>query len=107
MLGTGETAWRMLWALDRGNRSPFAVDVNGGFTVGGVSREVSWASALTFAATPRISLIGELMGRHFDDLTRVSDVYQPHPVLDGASRRCGGCRPVVVCRRFTSSPGQR
>ena len=82
LLGTGKTAWRML-GIGSWERSPFAVDVNGGFSVGGVSREVSWASALTFAATPRISLIGELMGRHFNDLTRVEDVYQPHPVLAG------------------------
>ena len=82
LLGTGKTAWRML-GIGSWERAPFAVDLNGGFSVGGVSREVSWASALTFAATPRISLIGELMGRHFNDLTRVEDVYQPHPVLAG------------------------
>jgi hypothetical protein len=35
------------------------------------------------ATMPRISLIGELMGRHFNDVTRVADVYQPHPVLEG------------------------
>jgi hypothetical protein len=82
LLGTGKTAWRML-GIGSWERAPFAVDLNGGFGVGGVSREVSWASALTYAATPRISLIGELMGRHFNDLTRVADVYQPHPVLAG------------------------
>ena len=82
LLGTGKTAWRML-GIGSWERAPFAVDLNGGFSVGGVSREVSWASALTYAATPRISVIGELMGRHFNDLTRVADVYQPHPVLAG------------------------
>ena len=82
LLGTGKTAWRML-GIGSWERAPFAVDVNGGFSVGGASRELSWASAVTYAATPRITVIGELMGRHFNDLTRVSDVYQPHPVLAG------------------------
>ena len=82
LLGTGKTAWRML-GIGSWERSPFAVDTNGGFSVGGVSRELFWAGALTYAATPRVSVIGELMGRHYTDLTRVSDVYQPHPVLAG------------------------
>jgi hypothetical protein len=82
LLGTGKTAWRML-GMGSWEHAPFAVDLNGGFSVGGASRELSWASALTYAATPRISVIGELMGRRFNDLTRVADVYQPHPVLAG------------------------
>jgi hypothetical protein len=82
LLGTGETAWRLL-GIGSWERAPIAVDANGGFGVGGVTREAFWAGALTVTATPRLSLIGELVGRRFSNLTRVSDVYQPHPVLAG------------------------
>jgi hypothetical protein len=82
LLGTGKTAWRLL-GIGSWERAPLAADVNGGFSVGGASREVFWAGAVTLAATPRLSVVGELIGRRFSDLTRVSDVYQPHPVVEG------------------------
>jgi hypothetical protein len=82
LLGTGKTAWRLL-GIGSWERAPIAADVNGGFSVGGVSREAFWAGAVTLAATPKLSLVGELMGRRFSDLTRVSDVYEPHPVVEG------------------------
>ena len=79
LLGAGKTGWRLL-GIGSWERAPMAADVNAGFSVGGVTREVFWAGAVTLAATPRLSLVGELMGRRFSDLTRVADVYQPHPV---------------------------
>ena len=80
LLGTGKAAWRLL-GIGSWEFAPVTADVNGGFGVGGVSRELFWAGAVTFAATPKVSLVGELMGRRLSNLTRVSDVYQPHPVL--------------------------
>jgi hypothetical protein len=82
LLGTDDTAGRIL-ALGSWEDGQLAVHVNGGLGVGGVSREVFWATATTFAAAPRLTLIGELMGRRLSELSRVSDVYQPHPVLAG------------------------
>ena len=82
LLGTDEAAWRLL-GMASWERAPFAADVNGGFSLGGVTREVFWSGAVTVAATPTVSLVGELMGRRLSDLTHVADVYQPHPVLEG------------------------
>jgi hypothetical protein len=82
LLGAGKTAWRVL-GIGSWEHAPLAADVNGGFSLGGASREVFWAGAVTLAATPRLTLVGELMGRRFSDLTKVADVYQPHPVLEG------------------------
>jgi hypothetical protein len=82
LLGAGKTAWRLLgigsWERDR-----IALDANGGISLGGISREQFWAGAVTFAASPRVSLVGELMGRRLSELNRLSDVYQPHPVTAG------------------------
>jgi hypothetical protein len=82
LLGAGKTAWRLM-GIGSWERQYLAVDVNGGFALGGVSREAFWAGALTVTAHPRVSLIGELIGRRFSNLTSVEDVYQPHPVLAG------------------------
>jgi hypothetical protein len=82
LLGAGRAAWRLL-GIGSWERAPFAVDLNGGVGVGGASREQFWSGALTYAATPRVSVVAELMGRRFSDLTRVADVYEPHPVLAG------------------------
>lgn len=82
LLGAGRAAWRLL-GIGSWEREPFAVDVNGGLGVGGASREQFWSGALTYAATPKVSVVGELIGRRFSSLTRVADVYEPHPVLAG------------------------
>jgi hypothetical protein len=82
LLGAGKTAWRLL-GIGSWERGPIAVDTNGGFGLGGVSREQFWAGALTFAASPKLSLVGELLGRRLSGLNRLSDVYQPHPVVAG------------------------
>ena len=82
LLGTGKKAGRLL-AIGSWDVGRFSVDGNAGGGFGGVSREAFWSGALTFTATPRLSLVGELIGRRFSKLTRVQAVYQPHPVLAG------------------------
>ena len=82
LLGTEDAAARVL-GIGSWEDGQLAAHVNGGIGVGGVSREIFWAVATTFAATPRVTVIGELMGRRLSELTRVNDVYQPHPVLAG------------------------
>lgn len=82
LLGAGTTTWRLL-AIGSWERDRLSVHGNGGFGVGGVSREAFWAAAVTYATGLRVTLVGELMGRHLAELHRVSDVYQPHPVIAG------------------------
>ena len=38
---------------------------------------------MTFAAAPRVTVVGELMGRRLSELALVSDVYQPHSIVAG------------------------
>lgn len=82
LLGTDDVAGQML-AIASWEEGQLAVHVNGGLGLGGVSREVFWAGATTFAVAPRLTIIGELLGRRLSELPRLSDVYQPHPVLAG------------------------
>jgi hypothetical protein len=60
-----------------------ATHVHAGYTVGGVSREFSYNGALTYAALPRLTVVGELIGRHLSNLHRLRDVYAPHPTIPG------------------------
>ncbi len=82
LLGTGKTAWR-LFGIGSWEGARVSAHANGGFGLGGVSREGFWTGAATFVAFPKLTLVGELMGRRISKLTRVADVYQPHPVLAG------------------------
>jgi hypothetical protein len=64
-------------------RGIVSAHLNGGFGLGGASREQFWAGAVTVAPTLKVSIVGELLGRRLSELSRVADVYQPHPVLAG------------------------
>jgi hypothetical protein len=82
LLGTEDAALRVL-GVASWEEGQLAVHLNGGVGMGGVSREVFWATATTFAAAPRVTIIGEVLGRRLSELAQLSDVYQPHPVLAG------------------------
>ena len=82
LLGAGKNAWRLM-GIGSWERGWLALHANGGFGLGGVSREQFWAGAVTIAAGLKVSLVTELLGRHLNALHRVSDVYQPHPVIAG------------------------
>jgi hypothetical protein len=82
LLGAGKTAGRFL-GIGTWEEGHLAVNVNGGFGVGGISREVFWGAATTLAPNPRVTIVGEVMGRWLAELSKVSDVYQPHPLSPG------------------------
>lgn len=82
LLGAGRKTIRamVIGSYDVGR---YAAHVNAGVGAGGASGEVFWNGAATMAVAPRVTLVGELLGRHLNELHRVRDVYQPHPVLAG------------------------
>lgn len=82
LLGAGDTTTRFL-GIGTWEEGHLAVNVNGGFGFGGLSDEVFWGAATTLAPNPRVTIVGEVMGRWLSELSRVSDVYQPHPLLPG------------------------
>jgi len=82
LLGAGKNAWRLM-GIGSWERGLLALNANAGFGLGGVSREQFWSGGVGVAAGLRVTLIGELLGRRLSGLYRVSDVYQPHPVVAG------------------------
>jgi hypothetical protein len=82
LLGAGKTAARFL-GIGSWERGQLGVHVNGGFGVGGLSRELFWGGATTIAVTPRVTVVGELTGRRLSELTILGDVYAPHSTVAG------------------------
>lgn len=82
LLGEGSTAVRMLGigSIERGR---FTAHVNGGVSVGGLARETDYGGAVTMAATPRLTVSGELIGRRIEGPGGIADVASPHPTLVG------------------------
>jgi Putative MetA-pathway of phenol degradation len=82
LLGSGSTSVKLsgLGSFESGRSSAHA---NAGLTVGGLAREISYGGAVAFAATGRVSLIGELLGRWIDSPGHIVPVTAAHPGLAG------------------------
>ncbi len=82
LLGTGSTSVKFsgIGSIDRG---PFAAHVNGGVSIGGLATELSYDAAVEVAATPRATIIGELLGRTIDSPGHIVQVSAPNPSIAG------------------------
>jgi hypothetical protein len=82
LLGTGTRSVKMsaIGSLESGRLSTHA---NFGVTVGGLASELSYGAALAAAASSRVTMIGELLGRVIDASGGIVPVAAPHPTLRG------------------------
>jgi hypothetical protein len=82
LLGAGARSIRIIGigSLERGR---LALHGNGGFLRGGISNELGVAGAISYAASPRVTLSGELVTRHIESLHEVLAVTSPHPGIAG------------------------
>jgi hypothetical protein len=82
LLGTGEFMFtpRVIASLDRYR---FALHGDIGYVIGGPSDEVDYSGAVSLAASERLTLITELLGRRFASGGRLVEVVDPHPSLAG------------------------
>jgi hypothetical protein len=82
LLGAGSTSVRFsaVGSLERGRMSAHA---NTGIAVGGLARELGYGGAVAFAAAPRVSVSGELIGRWLNGVGDITAVSAPHPRLTG------------------------
>lgn len=82
LLGAGDVAIRFLGLAS----AEFgAVSVHGNVAVGtgGVGRELSAGGAVTYAATPRVTLVGEVLARRLAGAQSITAVVAPHPRIAG------------------------
>jgi hypothetical protein len=84
LLGTGELAMRFtgLASYEAGITS-----VYGNFTLGmgGIGRELAYSGAVAVAASPRLTIVGELLMRQIEGLERIDAVSAPHPRIAGVN----------------------
>ena len=80
LLGAGRASIRVMGigSLEEGRAG-----VHGNFAIvrGGVSDEVDTSGAVTFVATPRVTLAGEILIRRLSDVHQVVSVNAPHPTI--------------------------
>jgi hypothetical protein len=82
LLGEGSASLKLsaIGSLEAGR---FSTHGNGGVTIGGLARELSYNGAVAVAAAPRFTLVGELIGRWIDSPGHIVPVAAPHPGIAG------------------------
>jgi hypothetical protein len=82
LLGTGEISFtpRVIGSVE-GTTVGFHGEFS--YTLHGVSNALGYGAALTVAAAPRFTIIGELVGRRIEGLGRLSSTTVAHPRLVG------------------------
>jgi hypothetical protein len=82
LLGAGSPALKVsgIGSIERGALSAHG---NAGFTVGGLAPELSYNGAVAVAASPRVTLVGELLGRWVDSPGDIVPLAGPHPSIPG------------------------
>ena len=80
LLGAGSTSTKLsaIGSLESGRLTTHA---NAGISVGGLARELSYGAAIAAATTPRVTLIGELLGRWIEGAGHIETVAAAHPTL--------------------------
>ena len=82
LLGAGTSSVKLsgIGSIDRGS---VAAHLNAGVTVGGLAREVSYSAAVEVSASPRATLIGEVLGRTIDSPGHIVQVSALNPAIAG------------------------
>ena len=101
LLGAGTTAFSAL-VIASSEHGPIGYHGNLSLSGGGLSNEVAYRGAVCVSASDRVTLVGELVGRRYGDVGRITEVRVPH--ADHRQRRHdppdpGGFQPVDRRRR--------
>lgn len=82
LLGSGKTATKpRLAASLEGGRVGIHGDI--GYSFGGLTRQLDYGGAVAIAASPRLTLVGELLGRRLALGGRLTETTEPNPRLIG------------------------
>jgi hypothetical protein len=82
MLGAGDASLRLL-GLASYEAGPASFHLNVIVGAGGVGTEVSSSGAATLAASPRLTLVGEIVARRILGIERIIPAFVPHPRILG------------------------
>ena len=84
LLGAGSAALRLMGIA---SAESGAVGAHANFSIvrGGVSEEIAGSGALSIAATPTVTVAGELLFRRLSDVRQIVAVSAEHPTSDGVT----------------------
>jgi len=82
LLGTGKAAFSVV-LIGSAERGPIGWSGNVSLSGGGLSNEMNYRGAVTYTASDRVTLVGELVGRRFGDVGRITEARAPHPTIAG------------------------
>jgi hypothetical protein len=78
LLGVGTTAFSAL-LIASSEHGAMGYHGNLSLSGGGLSNELAYRGAVCVSASDRVTLVGELVGRRYGDVGRITDVRVPHP----------------------------
>ena len=84
LLGAGRAAIKVM-GIGSIENARTGAHANFAIVRGGVSNEVDGSGALTYAATPKLTVVGELLLRRLSDVRQVVAVSAPHPLIAGVT----------------------
>ena len=82
LLGAGATTFRVR-GVASAERGRVGTHMEIGGVLGGAAEELQFGGAVVLAATPRISVVGELIGRRLDTSMRIRETIAAHPEIAG------------------------
>jgi len=82
LLGAGSTAVKFT-AIGSMEAGPVSAHANAGISRGGLANEFSYGASLAYAATRKVSIGAELLGRWIDSSGHLVTTTAPHPLLSG------------------------
>jgi hypothetical protein len=82
LLGTGRAGYAAV-VIASTEQGPFGAQGNLSLAGGGLSSEIAYRGAVCVAASDRLTLVGELLGRRFGEVGRIVEVRAPHPSYAG------------------------
>lgn len=80
LLGTGSMSMKFS-GLASWERDRVSAHANVGVSIGGLARELTYGAAIANAASPRVTVTGELLGRWIDSPGPIASMVAPHPTL--------------------------
>ncbi|MEZ5287257.1 MAG: transporter [Vicinamibacterales bacterium] len=82
LLGAGEASLRSV-VVASSEVGRIATHGNLGITLGGISNVIDYRGAVTLTPVPRVTIVGELLGRRIADVGTIAQERVPHPSLVG------------------------
>jgi hypothetical protein len=82
LIGSGKAAFSAL-LIGSSEHGPLGYHGNVSLSGGGLANELAYRGAVSYSASERVTLVGELVGRRFGQAGRISQVRVPHATIAG------------------------